>query len=78
MAFHHTPVLPYDLDSRDARWPVDGGCFECVILIWVWVRTAKEDNHSPLWDKKFFLDFSFDGSQVVAAYIDRKRNGKQK
>ena len=55
MAFHHTPVLPYDLDSRDARWPVDGGCFECVILIWVWVRTAKEDNHSPLWDKKFFF-----------------------
>ena len=22
MAFHHTPVLPYDLDSRSARWPV--------------------------------------------------------
>ena len=61
MAFHHTPVLPYDLDSRDARWPAVAlnvsSLFGCGFV------QQKKIIIPHSGTKYFFLDLSFHGSQ---------------
>ena len=76
MAFHHTLVLPYDLDSRDARWPAVAlnvsSLFGCGFV------QQKKIIIPHSGTKYFFWTCLSMGHKVVAAYIDRKRKSKQK